>query len=130
MKADVRFDDLICRFCRYEKAPQVETTGVDYTIAHIIVKKIKDGDDITVPIDIRDMDAEYHQGGQFAVRLLARVPCPSCGADHSIDISSIRRAPTLRMLQIECPKCYQQSGKIVGGPIVRYREKEAGDNEV
>jgi S-adenosylhomocysteine hydrolase len=125
MNEQVPFDSLTCLFCSRESRPDKETPDLDYYISEVPVSQ-EDGTEVKVPIDIRELDIEYEQGGQYAVRVLARVPCPSCGTHHAIDVSSIRKAPALAIRDAECPRCHTK-GEIVSGPRLHYREKDPDD---
>jgi hypothetical protein len=126
MNEQIPFHDLICAYCRDTAAVGERLPELDYVIADVLVN-LDDGTQITVPIDVREYDVEYQPAGRFAARILARVPCPSCGSSHAIDISAARRAPLLELQRAHCPRCGNQSCDITAGPIVRYRETNPGD---
>ncbi len=125
MNEQLPFDDLVCKFCRLESPPVEKAKGLDYYLAEVRVPD-EDGTEVKVPIDIHELDYEYEAGGAYAVRMLARVPCPSCGTDHAINAAAIRKAPVLEIKGAECPRCGKK-GDIVGGPWLRYREKAPDD---
>jgi S-adenosylhomocysteine hydrolase len=125
MNQELPFDDLKCPFCSTESSPEKKGSDLEYYLAEVPVTD-EDGTEVKVPIDIRELDYEYDASGQYAVRILARVPCPNCGTDHAITAAAIHKAPALEIRGTKCPRCGQK-GEIVGGPLLRYREKAPDD---
>lgn len=122
MIIETSIDQLVCEVCNHEARPKYHEPAVDYQLREIEVTR-KDGTKVTVPIDVTDCVIKYKAGRKsIPVRILARVPCPSCGTDHTINASDIMKAPLLALREITCPRC-DHTVEIVEGPTLHYTEK-------
>ncbi len=125
MTLETSIDQLVCKFCKSEADTGDYAPPVDYLIRDVTVER-QDGTKVTVPIDITECDIDYKRGSPFPVRILARVPCASCGTDHTIDARDILKVPRIALAETECPDCGHLLA-IVDGPKLRYVEKTPGD---